>query len=698
MPPKRNLSFDLLRLIAVLLVLGYHFEIPVLKNFGFLGVDIFFVLSGYLSIFSLLNKKHDFTSGSLAHIFQFGISRFKRLIPGLLIILFFIYLATLCFVPQPDSDIFISQIPRVLNFSLNTTLAESSLDYFAQDQKYNPLLHLWSIAAEFKFYGYLIVAAILVEGSTSLISTTFDRKSLFAHCSIETIRRRTLFLLLALLFAASLYAYVVSNISANTYYLDTLRFWQFLLGALLALYVLDVNQRHCPSIGKNDILVGRLFLILICIGSLFTLILPNSLLLSDKAPHILVTVTAAALILNSIPDEARFTFLLPARLSTILTGAALTSYEIYLIHWPLIALSRWTIGFAHPGIQILTLFLTFAMGIALFLSTKKLFEDPWRYWLILPFSGILLVSISFLPRFLSKINYSPYVGTSRFSKSDLGGSGFSESYPSRLSDSKRLSECSAFIPSLRLAPSAYFDRCIVQQPHAKGTIYVLGDSTVGALKPILEEYSEKYALSLSLHSIDACNYLLQHSEAGLCASSTDAYLNYVSTKISKSDTVILSFLGQDLPPSLNAHFLNSSAPQQLISFASSLPSSVPLVYISPLPTFPVSEPILCFGNFQYVPSGCSVSKQRIADQAKYAFSQFLYMSLKSVHRSTILLDSVDRLCRPDACTMVSDGRAFYKDGAHLTTTGARLLLEPYLKSLECLLKGKESRPLFCTDK
>ena len=72
--------------------------------------------------------------------------------------------------------------------------------------------------------------------------------------------------------------------------------------------------------------------------------------------------------------------------------------------------------------------------------------------------------------------------------------------------------------------------------------------------------------------------------------------------------------------------------------------------------------------------------------------------MKSVHRATILLDAVDSLCRPDVCTMVSDGRAFYKDGAHLTTTGARLLLAPYLKVLECGLEGKALPPLFCTDK
>ena len=142
---ETNQNITLIRCVAILLVLFYHLDIALFKN-GFLGVDIFFVVSGYVITLSLLKreKKNNF-------VFNFFVSRLDRLLPPILAtVIFSIFLSW--FFLNPDlmrlfgQGIFSSLI-FLSNFYFFLTI-----DYFAYNADLQPLIHMWSLAVEFQFY------------------------------------------------------------------------------------------------------------------------------------------------------------------------------------------------------------------------------------------------------------------------------------------------------------------------------------------------------------------------------------------------------------------------------------------------------------------------------------------------------------------------------------------------------------------
>ena len=138
-------EIDGIRAIAVLLVFFYHLDIEFFK-FGYLGVDIFFVISGYLITALLLkniNQKFFFLN--------FYIRRIRRLVPALVIVLLFTSLFTfLIYIPYDLRDFGQSLVATITFLSNILFFIES--DYFDNLSKVKPLLHTWSLSVEEQFY------------------------------------------------------------------------------------------------------------------------------------------------------------------------------------------------------------------------------------------------------------------------------------------------------------------------------------------------------------------------------------------------------------------------------------------------------------------------------------------------------------------------------------------------------------------
>ena len=135
-----------LRAVAVLLVFFFHLNANLLSG-GFVGVDVFFVISGYLISGIILHKKEQ----NKFQFIDFYISRFKRLLPAYLIFLLVTFLvATLLYLPSDiigvRNSVFWSSI-----FYSNKYLSELD-NYFGMSSQENPLLHTWTLAIEMQFY------------------------------------------------------------------------------------------------------------------------------------------------------------------------------------------------------------------------------------------------------------------------------------------------------------------------------------------------------------------------------------------------------------------------------------------------------------------------------------------------------------------------------------------------------------------
>ncbi len=325
-----------LRAIAVLLVMLFHFN-PVWLPGGFVGVDVFLVISGYLIVSILLDKKSQPEYRLFNTLRYFYLSRFKRIAPAYFAMLIVVsLLAAVLFLPS-DLAIYKQGMKQAIWFNSNHYFADFG-DYFAPANHEQPLLHTWSLAVEIQFY---LLAPLLV-----LLLPSKLLKWLFAS-------------LLICLTAVAEYRLRVLGIEQATYYSLYARLPEFLAGGLLAVYL------HRSRGGAS------------WFGSLgVALILVSAILQPQLGPFpglpALLPVAGALLILSQ-PAQGPVGQLLASKLMIWLGEL---SYSLYLWHWPVLALLRY-----YTGSQVLDLsfsLLFIALTLTLSILSYYALETPLR--------------------------------------------------------------------------------------------------------------------------------------------------------------------------------------------------------------------------------------------------------------------------------------------------------------------------------
>jgi len=211
-----------LRAVAILLVVAAHAGVPWLAG-GFIGVDVFFVLSGYL-ITRLLADELTRT-GSLQFA-RFYARRFRRLLPALLLMLCVTAVLGAQLAPVSQQGWQADAAAAAALWGSNLLFAFSRLDYFGSDASGNLFLHTWSLGVEEQFY--LAWPLLLVVGYGAW------RKS-GPPSRLNLIQ--LLWLLAAISFAACVF--ITSIEPRQAFYLMPMRAWQFALGGLASLYFID---------------------------------------------------------------------------------------------------------------------------------------------------------------------------------------------------------------------------------------------------------------------------------------------------------------------------------------------------------------------------------------------------------------------------------------------------------------------------
>jgi peptidoglycan/LPS O-acetylase OafA/YrhL len=336
--PAYRPDIDGLRALAVTSVVAYHAG---LVPGGYIGVDIFFVISGYL-IGSHVYKDVRQNRFSLAAFYR---RRAKRILPALFTVLLVCYAIALCVLDAPEIKSFAEYAVAAV-LSASNILAWLKAGYFAAGADQNPLLMTWSLGVEEQFY--------LIFPLLMLLFGKMGRKKLL----IATITVTLLSLALSIV-------RILKNPTATFYLLPT-RAWELSVGILLAMHEVDRPREKLYAAGRFANSFGLLGLALL----VFSIAAYTS---STPFPGIaaVVPVLGSALIL--ISPTGRVNRLLLSSPPFVFLG--LLSYSWYLWHWPLLSFAR--IASDRP-VPTLTASIIALLSLAPAWCSWRFIEQPFR--------------------------------------------------------------------------------------------------------------------------------------------------------------------------------------------------------------------------------------------------------------------------------------------------------------------------------
>jgi len=348
---------DFLRAIAVALVILFHLDIAVFKG-GFLGVDVFFVISGFLIT---RNLNHEFKNTGKVDFRKFYIRRIRRLIPSLLLTVFLSFILSFLFFPPSLFTGFIKSM-FFSSIALSNFHFLSETSYFDVSANLKPLLHTWSLGIEEQFY-------LLYPISLFLLLKVFSKNTyrLVIISSLIVLGLLLNFIVSKGHISEAFISYFISedNLAESTssiqFFLLPFRIYEFLLGAILIF--IPKNKTIKQSVASTLNIIG---LVLIIFSSVFF----------DSQTQYMSTLNlipcfGAVLFIRYFPGKSIFSFYNASAFKT--TGRI--SYTLYLFHWPIIVFYKYLYGNETNIIENISLvFLTFIISLVVY----QYYEDPLR--------------------------------------------------------------------------------------------------------------------------------------------------------------------------------------------------------------------------------------------------------------------------------------------------------------------------------
>ncbi len=319
-----RLDIQALRAVAVLVVIAYHYGFGGFKG-GFLGVDIFFVISGFV----ITNRLSGYQGSFRKSLSDFYLKRAKRILPSSLLVIFLTAIFARLVLPSISLAAIAKQSLAASLFVPNLYFAHEQNNYLNQGLDPSPYLHYWSLGVEEQFYLLWPLVLLLMF-------------------------RKKIIPLLVLIPVAIICGFLMTHHNAVTaFYQPWTRAWEFLIGAALV---------FLPAVKSK--LITRLSALIGWIGIATSVFLIDTTHPTPGFTTLLPVFSAALVIAANISIPVR----------TGLPYIGNISYTLYLVHWPLfiILMSR------YPGTSRTKSFLIALLALTLAASIYKYFENPLR--------------------------------------------------------------------------------------------------------------------------------------------------------------------------------------------------------------------------------------------------------------------------------------------------------------------------------
>lgn len=629
-----------LRALAVLAVTLFHFQIPGFGG-GFIGVDIFFVISGYLMTSIILGKvtakKFDLT--------EFYIARARRIIPALTFLCLSLVVVLALFLPPSEFMTLGKQSSASLTFLSNILFWQES-GYFdsASEQKW--LLHTWSLSVEWQFYILYPLCLISI-------------RKLFLHTNLRWILLA--FFLISLILAAALPA---RWFDAGFFLLPT-RAWELLAGALVYFFPLYLTKHQ-----SNLFAYGGLIILLGCITGIEQ---------TNHWPNLsaLLPILGACLIIYSHKKNG-----------AIVTHPAIQylgniSYSFYLWHWPSY------VGLVYFELQNQPFWLLAGILFSVVMAniSYRYIEQPFRkrkpnkiqknntprlkagviyglVWALVSISGTLIVVLDGMPQRLDKIIVL--------------------ADKERLNKNPRQKECNVTVSNNPKSPE-----CIFGEHQSDIGLIVIGDSHANATINAVAQATSMKGGVLYLGA-DGCTYMQQLTTSFFpaCKEYNADIAELLKNKYPEIPVLVINrttaaMLGpnENSKPSLSyIDGIASNSPEFTQLFESAYTQTLCALsqdrktyILNPIPEMGIDVPQTLIKNKMSADHHNDISISLSDYYSRHATTLSLHQEV-ATHCGAKILDPTPFLCNREQCWGSINGRSLYYDDDHLSEYGNRLLV------------------------
>lgn len=647
MNEKLNYRSDIdgLRAIAVLAVLFYHAGSKAFSG-GYVGVDVFFVISGYL-ITGIIFREIQAHEFSLKKFYE---RRIRRIFPALFVLLA-VTVVTSAFLYDTEAFSAFSKSVTSTTLFYSNILFWKEAGYFEGPSTLKPLLHTWSLAVEEQFY--IFFPLILI----ALAELLKSKNRIFAG----------LVFIALVSFAGSIYG--MNTDPSGAFYLAHLRAWELIIGGLLALNVIP-NPKN--GLLRNGLSVAGIGMI---IASVFLYTEETAF---PGVSALLPTLGSTLIIYSGIDGESlggRILGLRPA----VFIGQI--SYSLYLWHWPIIVFWKYYI-IRQPNTTDETIWVIASLALAVL--SWKFIEKPFRSKTFLEKSKIFVFAGSVMALSLAATS-SIY---------------FYDGFPQRFSSQEaatknkwdfewpRWAECSV---ERAKTPPTEIKLCESGAKGRKPTFLLWGDSHARAIASAVDKSAKATNMAGYITSMPGCQPLLGIDRPGPLKGSCYAYNNMVIAYIQEHkelDTIILS--GRWVIASNGQRYKTEGGePVKLIDLSENrerknlalfrigikrtveklLKLNRKVVIVAVIPEIGYNVPSAYAIASR---TGRNINEIIAPTWAEYQDrsreTTRILDSLKSEQALVVYPSEI--LCNKDMCKVVLDGKPLYRDDDHLSTFGA----------------------------
>ena len=666
----QRLDIQGLRAIAVILVIAYHYNLGL--SLGYLGVDMFFVISGYVISLSTIRNVRSEKRFNWQYFYR---RRVRRLLPGAVIVAIlssiFALLALSPFGPQQKTA---TMLMSVATYSTNFALMKSN--YYALDSASNPLLHFWSLAVEEQFYflwGPVVLAAVAINARRNRLST---RVALMICGALVAVISLALFVLM------SRYESTVMGWrgfrglaqdgflpSSFAFYSPITRGWEFMAGVGIALVDSRRLRKNTQTALAHCMAMLGLALMILGISNCFGVWDSSASHTPGLSPWAVISTVLGTSAMLWAGNRRAFTNSLFA--FRPLTYMGDISYTLYLWHWPI-----WVFGISIYGTNNWVVSIGLLLTLLFSAVQYHLVEDPFRKGHLYPQGTVTKLVVSFL------LVASVLMAGLNFSASKIGVKLIGTT-PEQLIRHVTDDPC----PAQRIT-FGEASTCRYRPKRVNGLVILVGDSTAKSLSDGFVIAAHNLGLEAMVFHQAGCPFQVSDSPfSQSCKNFNNSVWSAIRTLqplavvVSNLNYLYVRNIGLPNLPIGPTRVVWANETQKVFAQLQKLKTEGLLV--QPVPEFASDVRY----EVTILKKHVTGEDRTVLNRGNEFLNEMDTKAVMTVFDDRSILNLYRQFCTSVSCSQVKDGKFMYEDGSHLSSVGSMVVAPEVEQALRLLVQN-----------